>query len=363
MGGILFQAFGWSIEIPLAALALQSALAVHHRHVAAYLCTSATLFCWLAFGGGTLLHHKQQCVHQQFSTRLQDGPIHLRGKVTDIAHTDHRRMRYCITVCSDELCHENCIEKTWESAGGYNVQLYLTHQPRCNVGDSIEVQKIRFSKPKNESFARYLIKQGITATTLVEAWQMQVITKPAWSFQRAVWQMRERVYEQIRDKMSRADFALFSSLFLGNKSAVKRSLEQTRRQFNCWGIAHYLARSGLHLLIFITLITFLLSYIPLPWWLKQSVIVFLVTGYALLSWPSTSFARALIVALLYKCSQLINLATHALHLVLLACLFILLFNPIQLFFLDFQLSFGLTCALAWLNHVQAQRKAVLAQNH
>jgi hypothetical protein len=54
--------------------------------------------------------------------------------------------------------------------------------------------------------------------------------------------------------MNTNTFALFSSLFLGNRTAIKQDLEEQKPLFKVWGISHFLARSGLHLLIFIMLL-------------------------------------------------------------------------------------------------------------
>jgi competence protein ComEC len=146
---------------------------------------------------------------------------------------------------------------------------------------------------------------------------------------------------------------LFSTIFLGNKDGVKKRLNNEKIFFKLWGISHYLARSGLHLVVFLALLELLLRLIPITFVLKQIISLCIAMIYFLLSWSSLSFMRAFLTFIMYKICLLLGLSSNFLHLVILTCFITLLYNPAHLFFLDFQLSFGLTFALAWFNHIQS----------
>ncbi|MFC1845655.1 ComEC/Rec2 family competence protein [Candidatus Dependentiae bacterium] len=117
-----------------------------------------------------------------------------------------------------------------------------------------------------------------------------------------------------------------------------------------------MARSGLHLVIFMFLWGIIFSFIPLPFTYKQLALIGLGLFYCLLSWTSISFIRAISIFLLYKISPLLHKQGQLLHLLTIICLVTLIWNPAQLLFLDFQLSFGLTLALAWFGQIKLQRK-------
>ncbi len=102
--------------------------------------------------------------------------------------------------------------------------------------------------------------------------------------------------------------------------------------------------------------SFLLSFIRIPWIIVQILLFLLLGIYYLLSWPSVSFIRACIAWLCYQGFSLTGKSTRALHIISLTTLIVLLINPYQLFFLDFQLSFGLTCVLAWWQEAFYQHK-------
>ncbi len=67
------------------------------------------------------------------------------------------------------------------------------------------------------------------------------------------------------------------------------------------------------------------------------------------------YARALYTFILYKICILHKRPSHLVYLLSLVCFFVLLDNPMQLFFLDFQLSFTLTFALAWFNQISSRK--------
>ena len=152
---------------------------------------------------------------------------------------------------------------------------------------------------------------------------------------------------------------MFSSIFFGNKHNKKYFFEKSKNQFKCWGILHFIARSGLHLMLFIFLWQLLFRLIPIPFAYKQWILIIFGIVYFFLSWASISFLRALFIFFAYKISPFFNTRVNLLHFLSLTALFMLINNPVLLFFLDFQLSFGLTFALVLFGQLQRQKKNLL----
>jgi competence protein ComEC len=190
----------------------------------------------------------------------------------------------------------------------------------------------------------------------LEKFDYILISRPEWSISKTISTLKEQTLQEIAYKMDRHAFKLYSSLFLGNRTIVKKEMETTKESFKAWGLSHYLARSGLHLVIFVLIWHFILGLVPISYFFKQCFIIFLILIYATLSWSSVSFERALLMFLLYKFCLAHKVPIYYIHLITLATLIILLFNPLELFFLDFQLSFGITFALAWFNSIQAEKR-------
>jgi competence protein ComEC len=160
-----------------------------------------------------------------------------------------------------------------------------------------------------------------------------------------------RLLSTLKTKLSTPAFLFFSSLFLGNRSCIKVSLEETSEQFKIWGISHFLARSGLHLALFIFIWQMLSSLIPFSFGTKQLLFTTLSIIYFMLTWTSAPFTRAFALLIMHKLFLFLKIPFNLLHALSCVCLCFLLYCPLYIFFLDFQLSFALTFALAWFNQL------------
>jgi competence protein ComEC len=210
----------------------------------------------------------------------------------------------------------------------------------------------------NPTFSKYLLKRGAISTIFLYYPNYRIIKKSKNSFSRWICNKRAEIFEKIKDKMPRKTFAYFSNIFLGTK---QKPIKKARHYFQYWGISHHLARSGLHIALFILTWGFILSLAPIPFLIKHLLLILLCTLYALLSWTSISFIRAISIFFLYEAGKIFNKQTNIMYFLFLVALTVLVFNPIQLFFLDFQLSFGLTFAIIYCcakKRIPCPRKAV-----
>ena len=158
--------------------------------------------------------------------------------------------------------------------------------------------------------------------------------------------VRNALLSRVQKKMGTSTFQLFASLFLGELQAKKES--ELRPSFDFWGISHFLARSGLHVLLFVVSWRLLLLLLPAHLFVKDLLLALMCLIYAFLSWPSISFIRALMLFYLYTLSRLVGRQKNFVHLACVITLTTLCLNPLYLFSLAFQLSFALAFALGAL---------------
>jgi competence protein ComEC len=163
--------------------------------------------------------------------------------------------------------------------------------------------------------------------------------------------LRDNIVNRLKNKMPDSCYTLFASLFLGAPDTGSAELKE---HFNAWGIAHYLARSGLHVIIMLLIWNYLLRYVPMGLIKKNLLLSLVLVVCSALSWSSVSFTRALLSYLMGTLLFMSGFQQHALNMISFICLLILVYNPFYLFFLNFQLSFGLTCVLAWLHELTLQ---------
>jgi hypothetical protein len=172
----------------------------------------------------------------------------------------------------------------------------------------------------------------------------------AWIAYWHTW--RTELYTTFKSTLPPTTFTYLSSLFLGNKQCD--DYLGMRIHFTRWGLAHYLARSGLHISILMSLWLSLLTILPLCASLKAILLASILIMYDHLSWCSISFNRALWLWLFYIGGWLVRAnATPFVGLCNLVIL-ILLHNPWYAWCLDFQLSFFLTAVLMLLSYRREQ---------
>lgn len=314
-------------------------------------------FKWLllpaCFIAGIALHQHQLTQHLEFQKTYNDTSLTIIGTVASVEKVQSARHRWHTIIDLEAIYTTNNHVVVNES-----VAIYSVHNPKINVGDKIQISHVIFKKIENNDFNLYLAKEKIGATAFIDTLKLECLEHPKWNINRFVAQLRNKLFHSLQRATNKETFALFSSIFLGNRTAVKKHMDYAKEPFKNWGISHYLARSGLHLVIFGLVWHFILGFLPLIFFWKQLFLLLLVTCYAFLSWSSVSFNRALIMFLIAKFCLLNKTRLHYVHLICLATSMVLICNPLQLFYLDFQLSFGLTFALAWFAHIQHYKKQV-----
>ena len=315
-----------------------------------------TLFTWtviLFCIGYIRLQQQLYYYHKAVGQIATNKPIHIKGTVTDIAHVQHRQYSYIISLY---ITHQHEQNEDIPYKTPWYLQCYTKQMPAYAIGDTLELQDIKISRQKKNSFAHYLIKEGIHASTFLRYNAYRIIKHLPGRISSLLHTYKQKLLKNIKLKCSPTTYALVASIFFGNRLCVKAQYTKLKDIFGGWGIIHFLARSGLHLIIFIVLLHTLLQWAPAPFLFKQGCLIGISLLYAMLTWSSISFYRALMSFLWYKACVILGYQIDTVHIILLLMCAFLLINPMLLFFLDFQLSFGLTLVLAITNQYLTKQK-------
>ncbi|NRB21230.1 ComEC/Rec2 family competence protein [Candidatus Dependentiae bacterium] len=301
----------------------------------------STLFlCATPFGA--IRYQYQRNNHYNFQKVLYNKTMNIKGTITSIEKIKNSRFKNLITLNAHAIKIHN---DTWTPIKKV-MQLYVKSLPNFDISDIVEFRSLKNSKNKNPDYTKYLIKEGIATTIFCDAPQCKILYRPAINFKRTLYNYRKNLIDSIETKLPRKTFSLFRSIFLGKRKKGSFYTDQAKQQFKIWGISHYLARSGLHLIVFIIIWRFFLGWIQLATRKKTFLLMILSIIYSILSWATISFNRALSTFLLYQLCILLTLKSNITHMLCIVCCMTLIINPHQLFFLDFQLSFILTFAIA-----------------
>ena len=230
------------------------------------------------------------------------------------------------------------------------IKISLLKEPPVQVGDVLLIERL-VCTPSDK--AKALFKDGLSCSLYLPFLQSILLSRPPISFTRWRSKKRKQIVQALSKKLSPLSFAFMSAMMLGSKP--EGELYKTIvKHCSYWGIVHYLARSGIHVVLTVSCWELVLRFIPLHFFIKQLILIFLILILHLFTWPSISFMRAVTTFMLSKGCTLSSLAFQPIHILSLTTFLTLVVYPLYLFSLDFQLSFGLTFVLAWLYEVRLQ---------
>lgn len=333
-------------------------LAIHHsaQHKK-YISLFLLIFIGFEFGFFRAKYQIEKFQNMQQS--CAQGPFKIILHVKDYKKLYGKMSSCCITgiILDAQQCTtgNKCPELK-----GATVQLFCTTQQHCAIQDVVALDDISFSQQGPFApFALYLIRSGISATAHCNNTisVQQIATTDSYL---CVEQLQQTIVERIGAKLHGYTATLFNSIFLGYKDAAQSRLSVIKQQFRLWGIEHYLARSGLHMALLALLWMYLISLIPIGLSHKHIIILCCACIYALYTIPSISFMRTFLFFCSYKLLAIADAPVHNMHLFSMIMLCVLIYNPIHLFFLDFQLSFILAGSLVWIHAIMRQKKQALA---
>lgn len=277
-------------------------------------------------------------------------PVDIVATITDITPCITKNYRFIINAHIDKMYDTDYSSgRIWQKTP-YYLTIYTNEFPKLLIQDQIFLSCIKISSPSNANSIRYALKYNIGGTIFCNKLHYNLISRPSWSLKRRLYTIRKKFSEQLFKKMSNNTALFYALLFLGTQYQNKEHNKVLRNTFQKWGILHYLARSGLHLVVFIMIWNMLLLIVPCAYRIREGLLLVLSSIYFIMSWPTISFVRAFATYILYKIASVYRRSSNTLHVVTLVTLFFLIVNPMYLFCLDFQLSFGLTFALCWFQN-------------
>ena len=229
--------------------------------------------------------------------------------------------------------------------------------PVISCGDSIaftthlEKPQNRHDLPLEWDMETYMHRKGIVATAYLQPEKIAVIGYDC-GFYWKLRQLREEIIALIgQSNLSDPTTAFFIATITGDDSFLT---DNSREQYSRSGLAHILALSGLHVAIIATVIAIFLFPLHL---MRQRKMRYIITItilwiYAIVTGLSPSVTRAVIMTSLFLLALMIERRNSSLNTLCFAALVILLFSPMSLYSIGFQLSFcAVTSILVFANRI------------
>lgn len=303
---------------------------------------------------GYYLHHRQINVFHDFKNKANHKKFDVTGFILDYEKVPGNLFKHKLTIQTGLF--SNFHEKhCWTK----QIYIYTQNFPATYVGDEIVLENLVFNFSNNSHFESFLIKNNIAGTVFTKTINFKKLPKKNRCILNTKFflkKYKQSLLKKINQKMSCTTAAMFNSIFLGNKYYNKLEISRLKNSFQTWGTIHYLARSGLHLVIISAIWQVLCNLLQIPFILSHLIVLLFMLIFGILSWSALPFVRALIMIICYRICHFAKLQIHILHILNISCIATLLNNPIAFFFLDFQLSFLLTYGLIFFNEILSIKK-------
>lgn len=234
-----------------------------------------------------------------------------------------------------------------------HANLFLLYFPQDSAADTLHRGDrlwvyARMAPPANNGnpdefdYVRFLIRRGGSGTAYVPAGHWRVVGHNASrTLRQAASDYREEVVALYHRLGFRGDnLAVLSALTVGDKENLSEDIRET---YSVTGASHVLALSGLHIGLISTLFLFLFTLLWRRWAVFRPLGYFLVIlflwAFAFFTGLSSSVVRSVIMFSLLAVARLHFAKQLSLNTLAATAFLMLLYNPLWLFDVGFQLSF------------------------
>lgn len=239
--------------------------------------------------------------------------------------------------------------QTWHARGNVAVSVAQL-DARVRLGERVQLTGM-LSRPAGRrnfgepDWAAWQRNQGISASCAVDPGGLCVLADEAGWFDRLARGLRSYAAGLLlSEAVGRPESSqLLDAMVLGQRTAVSRRLNEL---FVRTGSVHVLSVSGFHLAIVVGFVWFTCSrLVHLGNRLTALVTVLVITAYALIVEPNAPALRCVIMTWCFCLAAWLRRPMAGLNWLALACILILLVNPLELMRPGFQLSFVQVAAL------------------
>lgn len=193
--------------------------------------------------------------------------------------------------------------------------------------------------PGEFDFKNYLATQGIYHQAFIPEYQIKLLKHTPTSIVAWCLSVRKKLVKKLHTYIPHSQAALAATLLLGYRTDLGKEMLTTYSQT---GTMHILAVSGMHVGLVFLLISVLLKPLssePKTKFLSLAIILVSIWFYALITALSPSVCRAAIMLSFVVIGKTFRRNQNTYNLIAASAMLLLLYNPLYLFDVGFQLSY------------------------
>jgi len=196
----------------------------------------------------------------------------------------------------------------------------------------------KFYLPYYKNYRNYLKGKGIYGILKVKKNDKIIHLEISRNNSLKLWiyKLKEKIKELFRNNLSSFSYSIISAIILGDKTDIP---------FPVWdaflkvGTVHILAISGLHIGIVGFIFLLILKILRIPRNLRFLLVIFILIIYCILAGGASSVLRATLMGVILLGAKIFKRDTDIKNSLFLSAIFILIFSPLQIYQISFQLSF------------------------
>ncbi len=219
------------------------------------------------------------------------------------------------------------------------------------IGDVIKLEgslkhPYKATNPGQFDYSKYLKNNGVFTLTHVSHKNWEITESPnsgIWYFARKISELREKIIATHAKNLKSPKLEILGGMVFGDYAVP--APDNVEEDFIKSGLLHLLAASGLNVGIIFGVWFFLASRTGVPFKPKIIIGMLLVGVYALMTGLPPSVTRAALMMELLLFGKLLDRKADNTGILLMVCALMLLYNPIMIASVGFQLSFIVTFGL------------------
>ena len=237
-------------------------------------------------------------------------------------------------------------KKLCESMGTVIAYFTKDDYSKIKYGDFLFVnsQTMEIEPPKNPgdfNYKEYLKNKNIFHSVYVKHNQFRKLNlKSDFTIREIATKVKIKMIKLFREKFkSKEEFSIIAALLVGYDDEINRDLADA---YAATGTIHVLSVSGLHIGIIYALLNYLFIFLEKIKFGKYFKFILILSGlwiFALISGLSPSVVRASLMCSLFLFGNLIYRKSQPINTLLASAFLILLYNPLLIFDVGFQLSY------------------------
>ncbi len=235
--------------------------------------------------------------------------------------------------------------------GAHKLKVFVKGRVSVSYGDGIDLAGMfsrggEVSNPGQFDMERYLAGKNILGTVYVQDPQEIVVLSRGGGIVYEAIRLKNRILQEFKSMLPEKQAVMLGSILFGTKASPVPA--ETVESYRKSGVVHILVASGNRVSILLGICLALRRSLGLAPWMSTVLASFLIWSFTAMAGFGPSIVRASVMGQITLLGGLLEREADFYNTLCASAFFILIFNPLMLFDIGFQLSFAATWSFVYI---------------